>query len=74
MKRKIRVGHELIVTSGLAKKIGMRPDLLRSKMLYKTLTVEEREKIKEVYIDMFCWLFNLDSSEELEKIIYENNK
>lgn len=70
----MRINHELINKSQLAKLIGMTPDKLNGKLknvLKKNedkFTVEEREAIREAYIDLFSYIFEVDY-EDVEKFL-----
>lgn len=59
----VRINHELINKSVLARKIGMKPDTFinRLRNVHKeSFTPKQLEKIRGVFEDMFCYIFDVD--------------
>lgn len=53
----MKINHPIINKSALAREIGMKELNFNQKLRKKTFTPEELIKIKEVFEDLFCYLF-----------------
>lgn len=56
----MRINSKLINKAELARKLGYKPDVFNQIIWYNRITPEDYEKIKEIFIDEFCYLFECD--------------
>lgn len=56
----MKINHKIINKSALARAIDMNEFVFNGKLKHGTFTLEELEKIKEVFEDLFCYLFECD--------------
>ena len=70
----MRIGHELLNKSELARQIGITPDTLNGKIRKRgqhEFDPETEEKLKNIYIELFENLFEISTVEEFDAIIQE---
>lgn len=68
----MKINHELIIKNKLASLVGMRPGEISHRLQNSggpNFTDKELEKIKSVFEDMFCYIFECDEVEIIDNKI-----
>jgi len=66
------IGHELINKSELARKLGITPSALNSKILqrgYHKFSPEQEKKLNNIYIELFESLFDITTIEDFDRAV-----
>ena len=70
----MKIGHELLNKSELARQIGLTPDTFNGKLKKRgkyDFSPETLERLKNVYIELFENLFEISTIEEFDSTIQE---
>ena len=56
----MKINHKLINMSALARAIGMSKDTFNGRLRNNSFSPEDKEKIKEAFIEMICYIFEVN--------------
>lgn len=56
----MRINYKLINKSALARAIGMGKDTFDGRLRNNSFSDEDKEKIKEAFIEMICYIFEVN--------------